>query len=88
MTFVPVLPPSRVTWIRPSSVPAQMRLASCERRREGINDAAMFALRADRPRCMLAIFGGTPGSSRVRSGLMICQLWPPSVVLKERSSRR
>jgi len=48
---------------------------------DGVDDAAMLAFGGivgdEGPRV-----AGTPGSSRVKSGLMICQLSPPSVVLK------
>ena len=40
-----VLPPSRVTWISPSSVPAQMRVRVEWRRRDGVDHAALRGVR-------------------------------------------
>ena len=83
VTSFQVLPPSRVTWIRPSSVPAQIGLLverttarSCRSRR-----AASAALRR-RPAYM-PTFAGTSHVSRVRSGL-ICV---PAAARRSSSSR-
>src|SRR5688500_2803518 len=77
-TFVQFLPPSRVTWIRPSSEPVQMR----------------FSSRGDGARVNTVAYVSTPvwssvigppdgpsvfGSARVRSGLMRSQLAPSLV---------
>src|ERR1700674_2946210 len=81
VTFCQLFPPSRVMWIKPSSVPAQIVSTS-------LNEGATAEIT---PRCLP--FSGSdaanapkfPGISydvRVRSGLITCQLFPASVVLK------
>src|SRR5580700_10816802 len=82
VTFSQFFPPSRVIWIRPSSVPAQRVPAS-------LNDGATAYIV---PRCFpfsgspaekAPRFAGISGDSRVRSGLMTCHARPPSVVLNK-----
>src|SRR5215471_10716665 len=76
--LVQVLPPSRVNCSRPSLVPAQITPAS-------LGDSAMANTTPAYSTPMLS--GVRPPelpirllSLRVKSGLMICQLFPPSVV--------
>src|SRR5258706_14164019 len=78
VTFVHVLPPSRVSCTRPSFVPVQMS-------RVPIGDSASANTTPAYSTPMLA--GVSPPeipilllSLRVRSGLITCQLLPPSVV--------
>src|SRR5262249_4343302 len=78
VTFVQVLPPSRVSGSRPSLVPAQISPA-CLGDSEIANTTPAYStpmLSGVRPPelCwrLLAL--------SVRSGLISCQLWPPSVV--------
>src|SRR5215469_1092068 len=78
VTLVQFLPPSRVNCRRPSLVPAQITPAS-------LGDSAMANTTPAYSTPMLS--GVRPPeltirvlSLRVRSGLMICQLLPPSVV--------
>src|ERR1043166_4534058 len=79
VTSFQVAPPSRVTWICPSSVPAQIQRAFT-------NDGAMVYTT---PGCRaeavgdvayLPTFAGTSESVRVRSGEILPQLCPPVVV--------
>src|SRR5262249_6345837 len=79
VSVVQVLPPSRVNCSRPSLVPAQITPAS-------LGDSAMANTTPAYSTPMLS--GVSPPelpirllSLRVRSGLMICQLLPPSVVM-------
>src|SRR5262249_36398231 len=78
VTLVQFLPPSRVNCSRPSLVPAQITPAS-------LGDSAMANTTPAYSTPMLS--GVRPPeltirvlSLRVRSGLMMCQLLPPSVV--------
>src|SRR5260370_3506971 len=78
VTLLQLFPQSRVTCISPSLVPAQITLAS-------FGDSAMAKTV---PAYSTPILSGVSPpeiccrllSFRVRSGLMICQLFPPSVV--------
>src|SRR5947208_12790198 len=77
VTFVHVLPPSRVRWSSPSLVPAQMRPAC-------FGDSAIANTTFPYSTPMLS--GVSPPelcwwvlSLVERSGLISCQLWPPSV---------
>src|SRR5437660_7820333 len=77
VTFVHVLPPSRVRWSRPSLVPAQRKPAS-------FGDSAIAKTTLPYSTPMLS--GVRPPelcwwllSFVERSGLISCQLWPPSV---------
>src|ERR1700740_3319649 len=78
VTFVQLLPPSRVSCTNPSFVPAQITPAS-------LGDSAIAKTV---PAYSTPILSGVSPpeipirllSFRVRSGLMICQLLPPSVV--------
>ncbi len=81
MTFCHFLPPSRVTWISPSSVPTQTRSFS-------IGDGAMVAI-TPKPQALARETGtspvaqsGVPGTAPERSGLTVCQVWPRSVERK------
>ena len=75
VTFVHVLPSSRVSWTRPSIVPAQMTplaIGDSEIANTTI-ELSTYKLSVTSPpleRCLVV-------SLVVRSGLMISQLWPP-----------
>src|ERR1700685_84482 len=80
VTFFQFFPPSRVTWIRPVSLPAQMRFL--------LSDDGAMVKTTPYPYCFaLAIVGGSSallsfdgGVAPVRSGLMVSQCRPPSIV--------
>ena len=82
VTFVHLAPPSIVTWIMPSSVPAQSTLMSrgdgesavIEPLGEGVTGSRTCRCSRERPT-----------SARARSPLMRVQLWPPSIVLNTAS---
>ena len=73
VTFVQVAPPSWVTWTLPSSVPAQMSPAF-----SGDSARLTMVQCVSAPEPAAVIFCG---SCVERSGLMICQWLPPSLVL-------
>src|SRR5688500_191391 len=79
VTSFHVRPPLNVTWIRPSSLPAQMMFSL-------MYDGAIVyttpgcRLVALRSLAYLPTLGGTTESVRVRSGEISCQLCPPFVV--------
>src|SRR5438034_10986608 len=81
VTFCQLLPASRETWIRPSSEPHQSTPFSC-----GDSRAQKIVQQISTP--VLSLVIGPPDgacldlSLRVRSGLIGCQDWPSSVVLK------
>jgi hypothetical protein len=73
------LPPSRVMPDQAVVGAGPERIDVLERRRERVDDAALFVGAFG---ARLPTLAGMPGFSRVRSGLMVCQEFPPSVVLK------
>src|SRR5215467_8483385 len=81
VTFDQFFPPSVVTWIRPSSEPVQIK-SFCT----GDSTTEKIVSYTSTP--VLSLVMGPPEATclllslRVRSGLMICQVMPPSVVLK------
>src|SRR5688572_5606043 len=79
VTFFHVRPPSNVTWISPSSLPAQRMFSfrydgAMVYTTPGCRDVAV------RSPAYLPTLGGTTESVRVRSGEISRQLWPPFVV--------
>src|SRR5512143_2517653 len=77
VTLVQRTPPSMVTWMLPSSVPAQITVTS-----RGEGESAVIAP-SGATVTSLAYFpalGGTSQVWRVRSGLIRVQLWPRSMV--------
>src|SRR5262245_46824835 len=82
VTFVQVFPPSRVSCTYPSSLPVQITFASC-------CDGAIVKIVAYVSTPVWSFVIGPPdgpsvfGSCRVRSGLILVQLFP-SVVLAQR----
>ena len=79
VTFVQVFPPSRVTCTSPSFVPAQMSPAlrgdSAIAKTTSPYSTPMLSGVSPPDICCLLL------SFNVRSGLMTCQLLPPSVVM-------
>ena len=79
VTFVHVFPRSRVTWRRPSLVPAQIcpfsrgdsAMANSVQAYSGLASSGVMPP----VRCCFVL------SFVLRSGLMISQLWPPFVVM-------
>src|SRR6267142_2704195 len=78
VTSVQALPPSRVTWTRPSSLPAQMIFASTGDGASAYTTPRCVALAGSVPR-YLPTFAGGSHVLRVRSGLISFQLSPRSV---------
>src|SRR6516165_6179758 len=78
VTSVHFVPPSTVTWMFPSSLPAHSTVSLL-----GDGDSAvMLPVRATvTPLAYLPTLAGTSHVDRVRSPLMRVQLWPPSSVL-------
>src|SRR5262245_16113306 len=77
VTFVHFAPPSIVTWMLPSSVPAQRTFASF-----GDGESAVIAPDGPgvTPLAYLPALAGTAQVCRVRSPLMRVQFRPPSIV--------
>src|SRR6266542_1061283 len=78
VTLVHVLPASRVIWTRPSLVPAQMspfssRDSAIANMTPAYSTPMLSGVRPPELCCLLLSFS-------VRSGLITCQLLPPSVV--------
>src|SRR5262249_33293906 len=78
VTFVHFAPPSIVTWMLPSSVPAQSTVSLFG---DGDNAVMLPVRAAVTPLAYLPTLAGTSHVERVRSPLMRVQLWPPSIVL-------
>src|SRR5262249_43718364 len=80
VTFDQFFPPSVVTWIRPSSEPVQIRSFcsgdSTTEKMVSYTSTPVLSLVIGPPEATCLLF-----SLRVRSGLMICQLMPASVVV-------
>src|SRR5947207_15502574 len=79
VTLVHFAPPSSVTWMLPSSVPAQRTLTSFG---DGDNAVIDPAGPDVTPLAYFPTLAGTVHVCRVRSPLMRVQLLPPSIVLK------
>src|SRR5215472_7038629 len=79
VTLVHLAPPSVVTWIKPSPVPAQSTLLS-----SGDGASAVTVPSADgvTPGAYLPALAGISQVWRVRSPLIAVQLWPPLVVFQ------
>ena len=77
VTLVQLAPPSIVTWMLPSSVPAQITSTS-----RGEGDSAVMVPWASTVTlaAYLPALAGTSQVGRDRSGLMRVQLWPRSAV--------
>src|SRR5262249_34283448 len=79
VTFVHFAPPSTVTWMLPSSVPAQSTFAFLG---DGENAVMVPSGAAVTVTPYLPALTGTAHVCRARSGLMRVHVWPRSVVLK------
>src|SRR6185436_8442911 len=81
VTFVQVLPPSRVTCTSPSSDPAQMTLTSVL---PGPSENTVAYISGLFMSCVIGPPDSTIvfGSWRVRSPLILSQVWPPLVVFQ------
>src|SRR5512135_2353537 len=77
VTLVHFTPPSSVTWIAPSSVPAQITFTS---RGEGASAVMAPSGATVTPLAYFPALAGTSQVRRARSGLMRVQLWPRSIV--------
>ena len=75
------LPPSRVIQIRPSSVPAQIVFTFLNEGASAVDHAALLRRPCVRTSMRAHAGGHARMCSRVRSGLIVCQVLPPSVVL-------
>ena len=81
VTSCQVFPPSRVRWISPSSVPAQRTAASLGEGASAYTTPRCSGRAGSVPR-YLPTFAGASHILRVRSGLICCQLRPPSRVFQ------
>src|SRR5258708_37316643 len=79
VTFDHFTPPSVVTWMLPSSVPAQRTLTSAGDGDNAVIDPAGAGVT---PALYLPTLAGTSHACRVRSPLMRVHVLPPSIVLK------
>ena len=79
VTLVHFAPPSVVTWIRPSPVPAHSTLTSSGEGASAVIEPCAAGVTVD---AYLPAFAGTSQVWRVRSPLMAVQLWPPLVVFQ------
>ncbi len=79
VTLVHLAPPSVVTWMLPSSVPAQITPSS---RGEGERAVIVPCGPGVTSLAYLPTLGGTVHVWRARSGLMRVHAWPPSRVFQ------
>ena len=79
VTLVHFAPPSVVSWISPSPVPAQSTLTSSGEGASAVTDPSGDGVTVD---AYLPAFAGTSQVWRVRSPLMAVQLCPPLVVFQ------
>src|SRR3954453_19736008 len=79
VTLFHFVPPSVVSWMRPSPLPAHRTLTSSG---EGASAVTVPAAEGVTPDAYLPALAGTSQVWRVRSPLIGVQLWPPSIVFQ------
>ena len=80
VTLVHFAPPSVVTWMTPSPVPAHRTFRSSGEGASAVMEPVAVGVKPDA--YLPAFEGGSHLSPRVRSPLMAVQLWPPLTVFQ------